>query len=342
MSSGTHTSLLDRRLVIVTGKGGTGKTTVTAALALAAARSGRRVLAAEMALDGALSQLLAPGSPAAGYRGIEVEPGLTVMCIEPYEALTEYLGLQIGIERLVRTVLRNRAFHQLMDASPGWRELITLGKVWHMEQMKLPDGRPCYDLIVVDAPATGHGVAFLNVPRVVVSAVRAGPLRRNSQLVEEMIADPVRTVLLPVALAEELPTRETAELVKGVEDVGIAIDRVVVNGVAPPPFPPGLAHLDEALARLPRELRCGQLPPAGTLHDCAAFLRARHELNAGYLELLHELTGRPLVPLPYLAEGADGDEALRLLGDALLANGAERAGRGGPAVTPEAGRGSPP
>ncbi|MDJ0851444.1 MAG: ArsA-related P-loop ATPase [Myxococcota bacterium] len=324
MSTAQHPSLLDRRLVIVSGKGGTGKTTVTAALALAAARAGRRVLAAEMDRDGALSRLLAPDSPPVGYEGLEVQPGLTIMRIDPYEALTEYLGLQIGIERLVRSVLRNRAFHQLMEASPGWRELITLGKVWHLEQMTLPDGSPRYDLLVVDAPATGHGVAFLNVPRVAASAVRAGPLRRNSQLVEGMIADPVRTVLLPVALAEELPTRETAELVRRVEDeVGIAIDRVVVNGVVPPPFPSGLEQLDEALGRLPRDLRCGDLPPAGTLHDCAAFLRARHELNRAYLDLLHELTGRDLLRLPYLAEGAGDPEALRLLGDALLEGEAE-------------------
>ncbi len=322
MSSAPKASLLDRRLVIVSGKGGTGKTTVAAALALAAARAGRRVLAAEMDRDGPLSRLLAPDAPPAGYQGLEVRPGLTVMRIEPYEALTEYLGLQIGVERLVRSVLRNRAFHQLMEASPGWRELITLGKVWHLEQTTLPDGSPRYDLLVVDAPATGHSVAFLNVPRVAASAVRAGPLRRHSQLVEQLIADPVRTVLLPVALAEELPTRETAELVKRVEaEVGIAIDRVVVNGVEPPPFPAGLERLDEALARLPRDLRCGALPRAGTLHECAAFLRARHELNHSYLDLLHELTGHELLCLPYLAEGAGSEDALRLLGDALVADG---------------------
>ena len=312
-------SLLDRRLVIVTGKGGTGKTTVAAALALAAARAGRRVLLAEVAQDEALVRLLAPDSAPAGYTGRLVQPGLRVMRIDPFEALAEYLGLQLGVPALVRRVLRNRGFRQLMAASPGWRELIALGKLWHLEQMEEDPGRPLYDLLVVDAPATGHSVAFLNVPRVVVSALRAGPLRRHSLLVEEMLEDPVRTLLLPVALAEELPTRETADLVDRVrEEVGIAVDRIVVNAVVPPPFPAGLEELDQQLRLLPPEARFGALPPAGTLASCAGFLRARHELNRGYVSLLGKLTGLPLALLPYLADGAESPEALGVLAEALL------------------------
>jgi len=312
-------SLLDRRLVIVTGKGGTGKTTVAAALALAAQRAGRRVLVAEMARDEALVRLLDPGAAPVGYAGRELRPGLTVMRIDPFAALAEYLGLQLGMRIVVDRVLRNRGFRQLMTASPGWRELITLGKVWHLEQMREADGQPRFDLLVVDAPATGHGVAFLNVPRVVVSAVRAGPLRRHAQAVERLLEDPVRTLLLPVALAEELPTRETAELVSAVQrEVGIAIDRVVVNAVVPAPFPPGLETLDEQLRRLPSEQRFGELPRCGTLASCAGFLRARHELCRTYVGLIRELTDLPLVCLPQLVEGIQAAGALERLGEALL------------------------
>jgi anion-transporting ArsA/GET3 family ATPase len=320
----TPGALLDRRLVIVTGKGGTGKTSVAAALGLAAARTGRRVLLAEVGRDEALPRLLAPGEPAVGYAGRELQPGLHVMRIDPFEALTEYLGLQLGAAGLVSRVLRNRGFRQLMGASPGWRELITLGKLWHLEQMQ-EDARPRFDLIVVDAPATGHGVAFLSVPRVVVSTVRAGPLRRNARRVEEMLEDPERTLLLPVALAEELPARETEELVGRVRaEVGVAVDRVVVNGVVPPPFPAGMSNLDAMLERLPADLRCGALPSAGELTTCAAFLRARHELNRSYVREIGERTKLPAVPLPYLVEGVGGLPELETLADALLDGEGER------------------
>ncbi len=312
-------TLIEHRLVIVTGKGGTGKTTVAAALAVAAAQNGRRVLLVEVGRDEALPRLLDPGSPAVGYAGRTVMPGVTVMRIDPFEALAEYLGLQLHVRTLVDRVMRNRAFRQLMTASPGWRELITLGKVWHLEQMEESPGHSLYDLIVVDAPATGHGVSFLSAPRVVVSAVRAGPLRRHAQRVEELLEDPDRTLLLPVALAEELPTRETAQLIERVrEEVGIAVDRVVVNGVVAPPFPAGLEDLDERLGDLPANTPLGALPPPATLAACAAFLRARHELNRRYVELIHELTDLPVVALPYLIEGIDGPESLRALADALI------------------------
>jgi len=314
------TSLLDRRLVIVTGKGGTGKTSVAAALALMAAAAGRRALVVEVGRDEHAGRLLAPGSRAVGYAGRELRPGVTVMRINPFEALAEYLGLQLKLRAAVDLVVRNKAFHQLMEAAPGWRELITLGKVWHLEQMQ-ERGRPRFDLVVVDAPATGHGVTFLDVPRVVASAVRSGPLHRNAELVEEMIGDRERTVLLPVALAEELPARETVELVARVRrELGIGVDRVVVNALVPAPFPRGLEDLDERLARLPTETALPGLPRAPVLAAAAAHLRARHELNVQHRDEIGRATSLPIVPLPYLAEGIRGPAQLERLGRALIAS----------------------
>ncbi len=319
MSDIPGTGLLDRRLVIVTGKGGTGKTTVAAVLALAAARSGRRVLVAEMGRDEHLPRLLDPRAPHVGYAGRELQPGIRAMRIDPFEALAEYLGLQLGVRTLVDRVVRNRGFQQLMSAAPGWRELITLGKVWHLEQMRR-DERNLYDLIVVDAPATGHGLTFLDVPRVVVSAVEAGPLRHHTERVEALIQDPERTLLLPVALAEELPARETAELVERVrEELGIHVDRVVVNRMTPRPFPPGLEDLDRRLARLPSDLSLGALPRPGALAACAGYLRARHELNRHYADEIARSTGLPIVCLPYLGAGISGPGDLESLASALLA-----------------------
>jgi anion-transporting ArsA/GET3 family ATPase len=318
-------SLLDPRLLIVTGKGGTGKTTVVAALALAAAERGRRVLVVETGREEHVPRLLAPVSEPVGYEGRELRPGLRAMRVDPYQALAEYLGLQLRVPGLVSRMMRYKGFHQLMDASPGWRELITLGKVWHLEQKRTEEGEPLYDLLVVDAPATGHGLTFLDVPRVVVSALRAGPLRRHAGWVEEMLRDPDATLLVPVALAEELPARETVELVERVrEGIGVPIDRVVVNAVLERPFPEDLPDLDEQLAEIPADRALTGLPPAPVIAGCASHLRSRYELNQRYAEEIARASGLPILPLPYLRGGIHGPDELAVLAEELLgpANGA--------------------
>jgi anion-transporting ArsA/GET3 family ATPase len=244
------------------------------------------------------------------------------MRIDPFEALAEYLGLQLGVRKIGDVVVRNRAFRQLMTAAPGWRELITLGKIWQQAQLRSedPSGRQ-FDLIVVDAPATGHGVAFLDVPRVAVSAIRAGPLRTHARRVEQLLEDPDQTLVLPVALAEELPAREIAELTQRVRnEMGISIDRVIVNAVVGPPFPAAIPDLDEALARLDGNLELGALPPPRVLARCAHFLRSRHELNRLYKAEIQQTTGLPIVELPRLPEGIQGPDQISSLMSALLAD----------------------
>jgi anion-transporting ArsA/GET3 family ATPase len=313
-------ALLDRRLVLVTGKGGTGKTTLAAAIARAAADRGLRVLAAELGRDAQLPRLLAPDPPRGDdYPEHAIAPRLHAIRIDPYEALAEYLGLEIGMRGLARRVLANRGFRQVMEASPGWRELIALGKVWHCEQMR-EGGRPRFDLIVVDAPATGHGVTFLDVPRVVISAVRTGPLRHHTEQVEALLRDRRRTLVLPVTLAEELPTRETSELVARVRELGLPIDRVVVNGLRARPVPEELGDLAAQLERLPDDVAEGALPRPEALAACVRHLSARHALGLRYTAEVAARTGLPIVPLPYLAEGIRGPEDVARLAAAALAS----------------------
>jgi anion-transporting ArsA/GET3 family ATPase len=309
--------LLARRLIIVTGKGGTGKTTVAAALARGAAARGLRVLVAETGRDEHLPRLLGHRGPPVGYAGAETPAGPLAVRLEPYEALAEYLNLQLRVPGAVAGLLRQRSFRQLMDAAPGWRELVTLGKVWHLEQAREGDA-PRFDLLVVDAPATGHGLTFLDVPRVVVSAIRSGPLRRHANWVETLVRDPDRTLLLPVALAEELPTRETVELVERLRsDVGVSLDRVVVNCVEPAPFPPALPDLDRRIAALAHTP--GPKPAAWAA--CARHLATRHDMNQHYLGEIARETRLPAVVLPLLPAGLRGPDDLAALEGPLLEEG---------------------
>lgn len=320
MSAELLAPLANKRLIIITGKGGTGKTTVAAALAVAAAHAGRNVLVAEVGGEEQIPRQVVPGHGPVGYPGAELTTGLRCMQIDPFEALAEYLGLQLHARGLVDWVLKNKGFRQLLDASPGWRELITLGKVWHLSQEETPTGAVRYDMIIVDAPATGHGLTFVDVPRVVASAVRTGPLRTNALLVEEMLEDPEQTLLLPVALAEELPTQETVELVEQArERLSVPIDRIVVNAVAPAPFPePAPPNLDELLQKIPVGTDLGALPKPSVLAACASHLRARHELNTRYVDELRDRCGLPVVVLDYQAGGIEGARALAELGKPLL------------------------
>jgi anion-transporting ArsA/GET3 family ATPase len=312
----TRASILGGRLVIVTGKGGTGKTTVAAALALAAASRGLRVVLAEVGREEQTPALISPGTRSVGYAGRELVPGLRAMRIDPFEALREYLGLQLG-SLIASRVVRNRGFRQLMTATPGWRELITLGKIWYLEQQQ-EKAEPVVDLIVVDAPATGHGLTFLDVPHLIAAAVRSGPLRRNASEVERLLADPQRTRLLPVALAEELPVRETQELIERLRDeLGIAVDRIVVNAVEPDPLPPPLGDLPERLSAIDAP-RVGRLTPA-TLAACVEHRRARHALHRHHLQSLARETGLPLIVRPCLWGGVHGPDDLAALAAPLLA-----------------------
>jgi hypothetical protein len=274
---------------------------------------------AEVGRDEHLRTLLAPGSPPVGHAGRELHPGLTALHIDPFEALAEYLSLQVGMAGLVKRGLNNPVFRQLMEGSPGWRELITLGKIWHLQQLEDARGVRLYDLVVVDAPATGHGVTFLDVPRVVRSAIHAGPLSRHSGWVENMILDQEHSLLLPVSLAEELPARETATLVSRVrEQVGMAIDRVVVNAIARAPFPPEMADLPAKLAAIPPQTPTGGLPPVSVLAECASMRKSRYELNRDYVGIIARECNLPVVQLPNIAGGISGPDDLLRLGRDLL------------------------
>jgi anion-transporting ArsA/GET3 family ATPase len=313
-------ALLSRRLLIVTGKGGTGKSSVACALARLAAGRGIDTVLVETGESGGLAELAVGEARAAetgdGRQPVRVAPHLFFLRIEPEVSLAEYLEIQLGVRTLVAFVLRNPGFRRLLGAAPGWRELITLGKLWHLETRQVR-GKPRFGLLVVDAPATGHGLSFLSAPRVVVETVRLGPLHRHSEAVQSLLTDPARTLVVPVTLAEELPVRETLELIGRVRALGLTPGPVIANALESRPALEDPAGALAALARIPRQAGAPPLCDAAALGAALAHALRRSELQRAFLGELRADAGVPVLELPYLDGGVSTPDDIAELAAAL-------------------------
>jgi anion-transporting ArsA/GET3 family ATPase len=223
--------VLDRRLVIVTGKGGVGKTTVAAALGLAAARAGKRTAICEVAEQERITETF--GLPPAGFSETEVAPGLHAFSINPESAKEEWLRRQLRSRTLTGLVGGSRIFQYLAAAAPGLAELVTVGKVWEIAQLerRTPGASP-YDLTIMDAPATGNGLALLRAPRTYGAIAKVGPIRAHALAIDAFISSPASTAILAVALPEEMPVNETIDLERRLrEEMGRELSHILVNGV---------------------------------------------------------------------------------------------------------------
>jgi len=249
-------SLLERRLLVVTGKGGVGKTTVAAALGLVAARAGRRTIVAEVARRGDVASAFdRDGSEP--FEEIELAPGLFHISIDPQDALEEYLRDQLPRGPVADLLARSRVFGLLAAATPGMRELLTVGKIWELAQLdRRTPGADAYDLVVVDAPATGHGVAVLTAPKTFAAAAGTGPVARQGRKIDAMLSDPASTAVVAVARAEELAVTETGELRASLrESMGSELERVIANALDPDRFSGQEAAALEAHAAHPAVAR---------------------------------------------------------------------------------------
>src|SRR3712207_5193752 len=197
--------MLHRPLVVVTGKGGVGKSTVAAALGLAAARRGLRTIIAEVARRDDVSRVLG----GTGVHEDELAPNLHHISIDPEDAMEEYLVDQLPSRTLADALVSSRAFAYFAAATPGLRELLSVGKVWELaqEDRRTPGARP-YDLVVLDAPATGHSVGVLSAPRTFADAARVGRIARQGRTIDALLSDPARTGVVAVARPEEMPINE--------------------------------------------------------------------------------------------------------------------------------------
>jgi len=299
--------LLERTLLYVTGKGGVGKTTVAAALGLAAAARGRRTIVCEVAEQDRVSRAFARE----GVRReaeVELAENLWAISIDPNEALKEWLGRQLGGPAL-RLIIGSSAFQHFVAAAPGAKELITIAKVWELAQLHRWDSHNrTYDLVVVDAPASGHGMAMLTAPSTFGDIARVGPIRRQAHKVRDMLADPQRTGYVAVALPEEMPVTETLELGGRLHDaVGLGLDMIVVNGLYPDRF-----RAKDAAAL--RAAATDSLPPdARAAVQAALAEHGRARSQRAHLRRLRRESGVPVHTLPFLFDADLGLPEYRTL-----------------------------
>ncbi len=261
--------LSDKRLLFVTGKGGVGKSTVALALGLAASRRGLRTIVAE--LSGQARAAQAFGLPAAAGEEQALADGLYALSVDVPRAIEEYLHERAG--RLGGVLASSRAFQTFAAATPGMRELIAIGKAWELAQdeRRVPGGRP-YDLVIVDAPATGHALGALRTPRTFAQIARVGPIAHQGETIDAFLRDPAQTAILAVALLEEMPVNETLLLrARLLEELGIELAAVVANACAPSRIGPRQAQsVANALARAEDPLVHAALAAAHAEHARAA------------------------------------------------------------------------
>jgi anion-transporting ArsA/GET3 family ATPase len=309
--------LLDRRLLFFTGKGGVGKSTVTAATALLAAERGKRVLLVEVDSKGNLTALFE--RPPVGFDPVEVHPGVHAMQMRTEASLREYLKLNLRVPVIGRLGPLASMLEFVATAAPGVKEILTVGKVCWEVRASIERRAP-WDLVIVDAAATGHVVAQLDSPRAIRELVQVGPVRAQTDWMAELLADPEVTALNIVTSPEEMPVSETVDLVATArERLEVPLGIAVVNRVLPEPF----TRSDEPVfAALRAPLASGALaddvgPGAEAVLDAAGLASALRRSSAVHLARLREAVVLPLVYLPYLFVRDHGLRVTRMVADAL-------------------------
>jgi anion-transporting ArsA/GET3 family ATPase len=296
-------ALLDRRLVVVTGKGGVGKTTVAAALGLLSARRGRRTVVCEVAQQERLAALF--GAQDVGHGEPELAPGLFAVSVQPEEAMHEWLRYQLHSGALAGLLGHSRLFSYLTAAAPGVSELVTMGKVWDLAQPERRTRGARYDTVIMDAPATGNALALMRAARTYANVAKVGPVGRQAGQIDAFLRDRSATGVLSVALPEEMPVNETVDLERRLDDeLGMSVDQIVANAVLP-------QRLSAAEAK--------RLRSAGDDPAIRSAL-AEHRRAAGQEEQLERLRAEaraPVATLPYLFEPEPRRHELELLSDRL-------------------------
>ena len=300
-----------KRFLIVTGKGGVGKTTVCAAEALALAAKGKRVLVCMCNAKERLSTML--GSELIGPKVVAVAPNVWAVNMDPELALAEYGMMTLHSKTLFKLLFDNKYVRTFFRAVPGMQEWTLLGKAWWHTTETRDDGSWLYDVVILDAPATGHGLDMLRVPKIILDVVPPGLLRRDAERAWKMFQDPKTCAVVLVTLPEEMPTTETIELAHALRDeLKLTIGKIVVNGVLPPLFSKEERAMLEALGPIAVEAPGDAALVAG---------RSRASRERVQAESLHRLAEElPISPsfLPQLFEDAAQPPAILSLSKRML------------------------
>ncbi|GMV43144.1 MAG: hypothetical protein AMXMBFR64_48600 [Myxococcales bacterium] len=290
-----HPDFYDKRFVIVAGKGGVGKSTVSAAIALAASRRGKRVLIAELNTREKAPLLF--GKSPSGYAPREIHEDIFSINITPDDALREYGLMKLKFKAAYNLVFENELMRKLLKMIPGMNELLLIGKAWFLEQERDRTGEPVWDMIVVDAPATGHGVSLFRLPHVILDVVDKGPLADDTRAIRDMLMDPHQTVLNIVTLAEEMPFTESLDLLRQTREVlKIPTGFLFVNALWPEVLDPREA---EVLQTFRSSVR-GIDPLVDGVVRCARDMMQRRSMQDEYLQRIRAHFPLPTIQVPYV------------------------------------------
>ena len=301
-------SLLQRRLIFVTGKGGVGKSTVATALGLLAARRGLRTIVAELASQARVRETFAHQGDT--FEEVRLAERLYTISIDPQYAMEEYFKVKTGA--VGQALGSSRLFGAFAMATPGMRELLSVGKAWELAQHeRRTSGADAYDLVIVDSPAAGHGVGILRTPRTFAEIARVGPIAHQGRRIAATIADHDFTAVVAVVTAEEMPVNETLWLRDALAEEQLTLEATIVNACYPQRFS---ARERTALAKARK--RATQ-PLIGAALGAALSEHARMTAQREQLARLREGLATEVIELPYLFAESVGRPELDQLADLL-------------------------
>jgi anion-transporting ArsA/GET3 family ATPase len=324
-------SLLDRRFILVVGKGGVGRSTVAAAVAAACARRGRRTLLYEANANDRFGHFF--GASPVGTQITSLARDLYAVNTNPAAAMEEYGMMILRFRPVYKMVFENRVSRYFLRAIPGLDDYSIIGKAWY-HTTESERGKPLWDTVVFDMPASGHSLSMLRLPKVILETVPEGPLTRDARTLRELLLDERRTAVILVTLAEEMPVNESRELTAALDrELGMRVSHVVINQVHPQRFEDGSLParvLDTLDAQRGAGLAApgvdlGQLgaPATSEQRDLAALIahsqlaRGRRRLNERYIAELERSLPIAHSQLPYLFVPSIGPAEIQALSRTL-------------------------